>query len=159
MKDKISKQEKENLSSKIVLISSLIILYAILLIFVQQMMQSSITVNGAVAFIEIIRWFSLGGAMLCAAWSAYKENKGFFIYCAICVFIFLSTTVILYCGKHNHAFLINFFSLAVIFIITNIYYALKIHHFLDKKIIKFIYYAVCTLIFLLIMALCIWQRY
>ena len=79
MKNQIGKQEREQLGNRIVLISSVTFLYGLLLLFIQKMAESSMTVNGALAFIQILRWVSLAGAMLCAAWSAYKEKRAFFI--------------------------------------------------------------------------------
>ena len=88
MKNNLTKQDKEKLDNRMVLITSVIFAYAILLLFVQRMALSTLTVNGAIAFLEILRWVSLGGAMACAAWSAYKEKRGFFILFG--VFGFLS---------------------------------------------------------------------
>ena len=78
MNNRLTKQEKESLDNRIVFSSVALILYALLLAFVQRMSSSPVTVNGALAFVEILRWIALAGAMGCAAWSAYKEKKGFF---------------------------------------------------------------------------------
>ena len=86
MKHKLCKQDKELLDNRIVLISSITFLYAILLVFIQKMAESSLTVNGALAFIQIVRWVALAGALICAAWSAYREKRSFFIYCGICIY-------------------------------------------------------------------------
>lgn len=161
MKNKISKQEKERLDNKVVFLSSIIILYALLLLFIQRMSLSSMTVNGALAFIEILRWTSLAGAMACAAWSAYKEKKGFFLYCAICIFVFLSTSVLLFCTKRStaSAYMINYGALAVTFILTQIYYVLKCNKKLENKLINTLFVAVCAVIFAAFAVVCILNRF
>lgn len=158
-KNEILKQEREKLDNRVVLLSSVTFLYGLLLLFLQKMAESSMTVNGAIAFIEILRWVSLGGAMLCAAWSAYKEKRSFFVYCGICIYIFLSTTVVLRCGKHGKAFLINYLMLVAVFVMTQIYYVLKAHDYYGKKYIKLAFAAVCVLITVLAAAVCIMQRF
>lgn len=127
MNNKLTKQEKEKLSNKTVFFSSVTISYAILLLFIQKMSMSSLTVNGAVSLISLLHWLSLCGAMGCAAWSAYKEKKGFFLYCAMCIFVFFSTTVLKNVSD-TRAYPINYIALAVAFVMAQIYYALKVHN-------------------------------
>ena len=159
MKTKLNKQEKEKLDSRIVFLSSIIILYGLLLLFIQRMSMFSMTVNGAIAFVEILRWASLAGAMACAAWSAYKEKKGFFLYCVVCIFVFLSTTVILFCTKRssNVAYLLNYGALIAAFVMTQVYYVLKSSNKFKNKIVKNVFTAVCAVIVLAFAAVCIWQ--
>ncbi len=157
MKNNASKQELEKLDNKIVFLTSVILIYAILLIFIQKMAENSMTVTGAIAFIQILRWTALGGAMACAAWSAYKENFGFFIYCGICLYVFLSTTILLYCGNHGKAYLINYGALVISFIFNQIYSILKRKNLFEKKIIKLGFLAACALAILLIAAVSIAQ--
>lgn len=125
MKNKLTKQEKEKLGNKMVFFSSVTISYALLLLFIQKMASSSLTVNGAVSLISLLRWSSLCGAMACAAWSAYKEKKGFFLYCAMCIFVFFSTTVLIFVSD-TRAYPINYLALMVAFVLAQIYYALKL---------------------------------
>ena len=157
MKNSVRKQELEKLDNKIVFLSSVIIIYAILLLFIQKMAQNSMTVTGALAFIQILRWTALGGAMVCAAWSAYKENFGFFIYCGICLYVFLSTTILLYCGNHGKAFLINYGALLIAFIFNQIYSVLKRKNLFAKKIVKIGFLAACALAVLAVAAVSIAQ--
>ena len=157
MKNNASKQELEKLDNKIVFLTSVILIYAILLIFIQKMAENSMTVTGAIAFIQILRWTALGGAMACAAWSAYKENFGFFIYCGICLYVFLSTTILLYCGNHGKAYLINYGALVIAFIFNQIYSILKRKKLFEKKIIKIGFLAACILAVLLVAAVSIAQ--
>lgn len=157
MRNRLSKQEKESLDNKIVFASSSMFLYALLLAFVQRMSAEAITVNGALAFIQILRWTSLAGAMICAAWSAYKEKKGFFVYCAACLFVFLSTTVLLYCTHHgsNSAYLINYAALVVMFVLSQIYYVLVVKDLIRKTVFKNIFIAVCLVAFIAFVAISI----
>ena len=157
MKNNARKQELEKLDNKIVFLSSVIIIYAILLLFIQKMAENSLTVTGALAFIQILRWTALGGAMACAAWSAYKENFGFFIYCGICLYAFLSTTILLYCGNHGKAYLINYGALIMAFILNQVYSVLKRKKLFEKKAVKIIFLAVCILAALLVAAVSIAQ--
>lgn len=147
MKVKINKQEKESLDNKIVFFSSAIFLYALLLAFIQRMSAEAITVNGAIAFIQILRWSALAGAMVCAAWSAYKEKKSFFAYCAACLFVFLSTTVLLFCTRRSSAsaYMINYAALVFMFVLGQLYYQLRIRGLMNKKVIKNLFIAVCVL--------------
>lgn len=148
MKNRLSKQEKERLDNKIVFFSSVTFLYALLLLFIQRMSADSMTVNGAIAFIEILRWAALAGAMICAAWSAYKEKKGFFLYCAMCIFVFFSTTVIRYCTSYGSTrpYLINYGALAAIFVMAQIYYTLKVRGKFEKKLVKNLYIAAAAVL-------------
>ena len=157
MKYKLTKHEKESLDNKIVFSSSAMFLYAMLLAFIQKMSSSPVTVNGALAFIEILRWASLVGAMACAAWSAYKEKKGFFLYCATCLFVFLSTTVIKFCTQKgsNSPYLINYAALVAMFVAVQIYYALKIRGAFEKKAVKYVFIGVCVCVALAFAVVCI----
>lgn len=157
MKDELRKQEREKLDNKIVFLSSIIIIYAILLLFIERMASSSMTVTGALAFIQILRWSALCGAMACAAWSAYKENFGFFIYCGICIYIFFSTTTLLYCGNHGKAYLINYGALVIAFIFNQVYSVLKKRNKFENKTIKALFIAACILAILLVAAACVAQ--
>ncbi len=125
MKNKITKQEKERLGNKLVFFSSVTLSYALLLLFIQKMASSTMTVNGAISLISLLRWTSLCGAMACAAWSAYKEKKGFFLYCAMCIFVFFSTTVLLFVNA-SKSYPANYAALIAAFIMAQFYYTLRI---------------------------------
>ena len=125
MKNKITKQEKERLGNKLIFFSSVTLSYALLLLFIQKMASSTLTVNGALSLISLLRWVSLCGAMGCAAWSAYKEKKGFFLYCAMFIFVFFSTTVLLFVNA-SKSFPVNYAALAVAFVMAQFYYTLRI---------------------------------
>ena len=144
MKNKLTKQEKERLSNKIVFFSSVTISYALLLLFIQKMSMSSLTVNGAVSLIDLLWWSSICGAMGCAAWSAYKEKKGFFLYCAMCIFVFLSTTVLKNVNA-SRSYPINYIALTAAFIMAQIYYMFKVRGSFQGRI-KNIFIAVSILI-------------
>lgn len=161
MKNKISKQEKERLDNKIVFFSSVTFLYALLLLFIQRMSADSMTVNGALAFIEILRWAALGGAMLCAAWSAYKEKKGFFLYCAMCIYVFFSTTIIRYCTSRGsiRPYLINYAALVAVFVMAQIYYALKVRGKFENKLARNLFLCASALLIALFAAVSIYHRF
>ncbi|MBE7032875.1 MAG: hypothetical protein E7406_01430 [Ruminococcaceae bacterium] len=127
--NKLTKQEKEKMSNRTVLISSFAILYGILLLFFKKMCSYSGTVLGAVTFMEYLMWISLAGAMLCAAWSAYKEKKGYYIYSGMFLFVFLSILLILRIETlmDDQAYIINFGALVMAVIMSQIYYALRVH--------------------------------
>lgn len=148
MKSRLNKQQKESLDNRIVFVSSAMFLYAMLLMFIQKMSTDPITVNGALAFIEILRWTALVGAMGCAAWSAYKEKRSFFVYCAMCLFVFLSTTVLKFCThkSSDFAYVINYGALIVIFVLVQIFRALKVSGALDNKKIKVAFTVVCAVV-------------
>ncbi len=161
MKTNLCKQEKEQLDNRIVLLSSITFLYAILLLFIQKMSENSLTVNGAQAFIQIIRWVSLAGAMMCAAWSAYKEKRSFFIYCGICMSIFLSTTVLLYCTSRGSvkAFYINYIALILVFLMTQVYYVLKATSKLERRFVKNMFLTICVILVILVVTACFWLKF
>lgn len=157
MKNKLSKQDKERLNNRVVFFSSVTILYALLLLFIQRMSADPMTVNGALAFIEILRWVALVGAMCCAAWSAYKEKKSFFLYCTACIFIFLSTTVLRYCtawGSYK-PYYINYIALGAVFVLSQIYYSLKLTNKFQNKAVKNIFFGACGVIFAIFAAVCL----
>ena len=144
MKNILTKQEKEKLSNKTVFFSSVTISYALLLLFIQKMSRSSMTVEGAVTLISLLRWTSLFGSLACAAWSAYKEKKGFFLYCAMCIFVFFSTTVLIFVND-NRAYPANYIALAVAFVMAQVYYSLKVRGRFEKRV-KIAFAAVCALV-------------
>ena len=155
MKNRLTKQEKEKLGNKTVFFSSVTISYALLLLFIQKMASSSLTVNGAVSLISLLRWSSLCGAMACAAWSAYKEKKGFFLYCAMCIFVFFSTTVLVFVSD-NRAYPVNYVALAIAFVLAQVYYALKVRGFFEGKI-KTAFLAVCIILIAILAFFCMPQ--
>lgn len=161
MKTTLNKQEREKLSNRVVFLSSITILYAILLAFIQRMMASTLTVNGAFAFLQILRWCALGGSMLCAAWSAYKEKKDFFTYCGICIYVFFSTTIILFCVKNgtNKPFFINYGSLAAVFCLIQVYSSLKLRGMFSKKGVRIAFLSVCGVLAVIVAVLSIMQRF
>ena len=146
MKSNLTKQEKEHLDNKIVFVSSAIFLYAMLLAFVQQMSLSVHTVNGALAFIKLLKYVALVGAMGCAAWSAYREKKSFFVYCVMCIFIFFSTTVIQVSTARISPYVINYVLLAAMFVLTQVFYAIKIRSGFEKKGVKIAFIIACAAI-------------
>ena len=145
MKNGLSKQEKESLDNKIVFASSAIFLYAMLLAFLQQMSLAPATVEGALAFIKILRWTALAGAMGCAAWSAYKEKKSVFLYCVTCLYIFVSTNTVTLCKDSVRAYLLNYAMLAVMFVLVQLFYFFKVKGLFNKKAVKIAFIAVCIL--------------
>ena len=108
IQNKLNKQEKEKLSNRIVLLSSFTILYGMLLLFFERMCSYSATVLGALTFMEYLMWGSLLGAMGCAAWSAYKEKKGYYLYSGMLL-----------------AYLLCYMALAAAFIMAQVYNVLK----------------------------------
>ena len=155
MKSKLTKQDKEKLSNKTVFFTSCALLYALLLLFIEKMASSSITVEGAVALIQFLRWASLAGAMFCAAWSAYKEKKGFFLYCSMFLYVFVSTLVLHYVPG-DRAYLVNYIAMGVAFAAGEAYYYLKVAGYLNKggKGIKF-FTAACVFAVLLLAVACL----
>ncbi len=126
MKNDFTKQDKEKLSNRIVLLSSFIILYALLLMFFRRMCSFSSTVLGAITFMDFLKWISLAGAMVCAAWSAYKDRKGYYLYSGMFLFVFLSMQIIRSPLQDNRAYMIAYLGLLIAFVLTQVYYALKI---------------------------------
>jgi len=123
--NKLTKQEKESLSNKVVLLSSFAILYAMLLLFFQKMTHNVETVNGALEFMGYLKWGALVVAMACAAWSAYKEKKGYYLYSAMSLVVFMSLYSILDMARADHAYKLNFIALAIAVVMIHIYYHLK----------------------------------
>ena len=153
MNKKLTKQEKEKLSNKTVFFSSVTISYGLLLLFIQKMASSTLTVNGALSLISLLRWSALCGAMGCAAWSAYKEKKGFFLHCAMCIYVFFSTTTLMFVSN-SRAYPANYAALAVAFVLAQAYYALKVRDLFGKRM-KAIFIAVSALTFIGLAIFCL----
>lgn len=121
MKKDTSKQER--ISNRIVILSSFIILYALLLMFFRRMTSSPATVLGAITFMEFLKWASLGCAMVCAAWCAYKDRKGYYLYSGMFLFVFLTMQIIRSnpLGDDRKAYAIAYVGLAAAFVLTQIY--------------------------------------
>lgn len=157
MKNKLDKHEKERLSNRIVFFSSCVILYALLVLFIKNMAYNTGTVEGALALMEILVIVSLAGAMGCAAWSAYKEKKGYYLYSGMFLFVAASMTLVRYINSvpDDRAFSVIFTALAIAFVLGQAYYYLKVGSFFEKNFVKIIYIAVviCAVLFLVIMSL------
>ena len=125
----------ERLGNRLVTLTIITILYAFLMLFLQNMSKSSETVLGAQGFIQILFWGSIVGAMACAALGAYKENKGMFTYCVMFLYVLWSTVVIQYCGSmgSDKAYALVYVSLIIIFIMTQVFSFLSSGGKIEKK--------------------------
>ncbi len=148
-RDKAVRSDEERLSDKAVLLTALTILYAFLLLFLQRMSMSSTTVLGAQAFIEILFWGSIIGAMACAAWGAYREKRGMFTYSGVFVYIRWSTAVIQYCGNmgSSRAYTLVYVSLVIAFALVQLYFGLLSAGKLGTKRGKTVFTASAALLF------------
>lgn len=143
MKTQFSKQDKERLSNRTVFFTTCVLLYGLLLLFIEKMMSNMATFEGALGLIGILRWTSLAGAMLCAIWSAYKEKKGFYLYCAMCLYVFLSSFTLQYIYRDT-AFLLNYVAVGAAFVMGQAYYYLKVAGKLNHgHIIRKLYIGLC----------------
>ena len=157
MKNNLTKQDIEKLSNKTVFFSSVTILYAMLVLFIRKMSFYSGTVNGALAFMQLLMWVSLIGAMVCAAWSAYKEKKGYYLYSGMFLFVSVSMLIIRYLPDlpDNRAYAVVFAALAAAFVLAQIYYALKVRGKFEKGPAKIIFIAVCVGVLILMAIGCL----
>lgn len=154
MKFNLNKQEQERLSNKSVFFTACILLYAFLLLFIQKMRSNMATFEGAMGLIQIIRWISLVGAMACAAWSAYKERRGFLLYCGMCFYVFLSTLT-LQSIHPTVAFPLNYLLLGAAFVLGQAFYYLKVAGLLEKgRKTRLLYIAACIAVALGYLAVC-----
>ena len=130
-----SRIEAERISNRVLTVTVITILYAFLMLFLQNMSRSTATVLGAQGFIQILFWGSIVGAMVCAAIGAYKEKKSLFIYCGIFLYVLWSTVVVQYCGTmgSNKAYMLVYLSLAVIFVMTQVLSVLAGKGQLEKR--------------------------
>ncbi|MGN1098300.1 MAG: hypothetical protein ACI4SS_05335 [Clostridia bacterium] len=149
--DSNKKREAERLSDRAVLLTALSILYAFLLLFLQKMSMSTSTVLGAQAFIRILFWGSIAGAMLCAAWGAYKENRDMLTYSGVFVYILWSMAVIQYCGTMGtgKAYTLVYASLITAFVLGQIYFALRSSGRLATKKARTIFAVISVALFVL----------
>lgn len=122
-KNSEAKEKSEQLSNRSVMLTTMTVLYAMLLLFLQRMSKSSVTVLGAQAFIQILFWGSIVGAMVCAALGAYKEKKTLFTYSGMFVYILWSMIVIQYCGimGADKAYALVYASIVVVFVMIQLY--------------------------------------
>lgn len=156
-----TKREAERFSDKAVHMTLLTVLYAFLLMFLQKMSNSSTTVLGAQAFIKILFWGSVIGAMICAIWGAYKENKGMFTYSGIFVYILWSMAVIQYCGTMGaqKAYSLVYLSLFAAFVLTQFYYAMRSNGRLVRSRGRFAFMIVSAAVFVLFSAAALALRF
>lgn len=117
--DIATKQKAEN---NITIVNCGVILYALLLVVISSMANSSSTVEGAFAIRRILIFCGLAGFMGIAAYSAYKSNKSFLKYSLMCLFVSVSSVAILYCNNvRAWGTVITWVALAVAFIFNCIY--------------------------------------
>ena len=134
-RDNSSRAEAERLSNRIFTVIVITILYALLVFLLQTMSFNITTVNGAQAFIQILFWGSIVGAMVCAAIGAYKEKKSLFTYCGIFLYILWSMVVIQFCGVMGaiKAYILVYLSLAVILVMALVFSVLVEKGKMEKR--------------------------
>ena len=142
-------RKAESLSDKAVLVSALAILYAILLLFLQNMGKSNLAA-GALGFLQILRWVSIAGAIFFAAWSVYKERRGLMLYCGIFVYLIWTITIILNTTNWDKSFMIVFASLFAAFVLTHVNIWLRATDRYERTAPRVIFAVVAILIFLLL---------
>ncbi len=152
--------EAERLGSRLVTLTIITILYAFLMLFLQNMSKSSETVLGAQGFIQILFWGGIVGAMACAALGAYKENKGMFTYCAMFLYVLWSAMVIQYCGNMgaDKAYALVYISLIIIFIMTQVFSFLSNGGKIEKKTLT-VFTVVAIALFVLLCAAAVCLRF
>ncbi len=160
-KNSRSRAEADRLSNRVVMLTAAAILYAMLLLFLQNMSKSSATVLGAQAFTQILFWGSIIGAMVCAALGAYKEKKSLFTYSGIFVYVLWSMIVIQYCGVmgSDKAYLLVYLSLAVVFVMTQVYSVLASRGKMDSKKAVVTFAAISIALFVLFCAAAVALRF
>lgn len=144
------RREAERLSDKAVLITALAILYGVLLLFLQSMGKNPVNVNGALSFLQILRWVSIAGGIIFAALSVYKERRGLMLYCGMFVYIIWSVTVILNTTAWDKSYAIVYVSLLLAIILTHVNIWLRTSGRFERTAPRVIFAAVSIAIFLLI---------
>lgn len=114
------RREKERLSERAVLITALAILYAVLLLFLQNMGRNSYTAQGAWTFEHILFWGSMIGAIFCAVWGAYKERRSMMLYSGIFLFVLWTMAIIIYGGNNNHTFPLVYGAILIAVVMTHV---------------------------------------
>ncbi len=148
-----ARMNAERLSDRAVLISALAILYGILLLFLQNMGYSIATASGAVTFVSILFWASIVGAMLFAALSVYREQRGLLLYSGIFIYVLWTTAIIRFTGNWAQAFAIVYVSLFSAFILFHVNIWLRTTGRFEKKSVRIIFKTVAVVI-LVLLTLC-----
>lgn len=143
------RREAERLSDKAVLVTALAILYGVLLLFLQSMGKSDL-VNGAIGFLKILRWVSIAGGIIFAAFSVYKERRGLMLYCGMFVYIIWSVTVILNTTVWDKSFAIVYVSLLAAIILTHVNIWLRTSGRFERMAPRVTFAAIAIVIFLLL---------
>ena len=153
--------ETERLSNRVMTVTAGAILYALLMIFLQSMSRSSLTILGAQAFIQLLFWGSIVGAMVCAAVGAYKEKKSFFTYCGIFVYILWSMTVVQYCGTmgSNKAYALVYVSLLAIFVMSLVFSVLVGNGKFRNKQVMTVFTVIAIVLFVVFCAAAVLLRF
>ncbi len=143
------RQERERLSDAAVLVTSLAVLYAILLLFLQNMGMSGPTAMGALTFEKILFWGSIAGAIFFAVWAAYKERKGLMLYTGIFLFVLWTITIILYGGNVTPKFALVYASILIAVVLFHIGIRLRAA---EKNMTVFIIVCAAALVLLSLVA-------
>lgn len=110
--------------NNITIVTSSIILYALVLAAIQTMSGNSQTAVGAATVRSILMIAGILGAMGIATYAAYKSNKSLLKYAFMCLFVSVSTAGIQYCHYNNMGLKVSVAGLLVAFILTCVYAAL-----------------------------------
>lgn len=140
----------ERMSDKAVLLSALIILYGILLLFLNRMSNEIATVQGAVTFVKILFWCGIAGAMIFAALAVYRERRGLLLYSGIFGYVFWTTALLLFTGNWAQAFVIVYVSLCAAFILVHVNIWLRISGRYEKRHVRVIFTVVAVAIFVIL---------
>lgn len=117
-KDTALQRRAEN---NITIVNCGIVIYALVLVCIYTMSQSSATVSNAHFAKYALMYVGLAGFMATAAYAAYKSNKSFLKYSLMCLFVAISSASLIFCENHGWGSRVSYFALFIAFIFNCVY--------------------------------------
>ncbi|MDO4563656.1 MAG: hypothetical protein Q4C12_07465 [Clostridia bacterium] len=157
MNDKKPRREEQSrLDSSLMLITCAVLLYAILLAFIQVMYASTETIEGAATFLGLLQWAGAIAAMASAAWSAYRDKKENLSYSAAAAFLFVSAFVVYRIGS-PWGFYVNYAALMAVLVFAQAYGVMRGKNIWQKKHARAVYFALLFVAFAALAAVTAWR--
>ncbi len=141
----MKKEEKQKLDSILTWIVTGILFYAVFVLFIYNMLNSSATVLGAKTFLSIMFYISLAGIVLFTALGGYKGKKSLFLYSGLFVLLALSFFITNSATEASKYF--NFGAMAEIFVLSQVYSYFKTRGKFEGKV-KTIFIVAAVILFL-----------
>lgn len=153
----VNAQLQKRAENNITIVNCAVVVYALVLIFLHSMSNSTATTEGAASIKHLLMYGGIISAMVVAAYAAYKSNKSLLKYSLMCLFVAVSSAAMLFCNSRGWADKVNFVALAMAIVFNlvyayltdkNLYYTEKKTRIIFRSVVG-VFYAILMIVLLL----------